>query len=147
MDHLFLNSYEHLQKSHIPTDRVNYNRLMSVVNELPRDYFKRFSLIHDVSVIGAVVNVTHLLWFLKNLVLIKILRLSFLSLCDVLPSFCTLSLFMFNENDWPVGPQVSWQVPKSSASNREAEPNSEFGPIIGRIVWKSEKKQMNWTFN
>lgn len=66
-EHFYMKNYQHLQERISFVTRVNYTRLMSLVDEVPKDYFDRFHEIYNVTVEGTIKDENHLLGFLRSL--------------------------------------------------------------------------------
>lgn len=102
-EHYYLKNYEHLQeKIHFVTG-VNYTRLMSLVNEVPKDYLDKFCKLHTVTVDGEIKNEDDLLDFLKKLEDLDTLQLHNVSnlsqaFVERLPGFCA-NLWTFELSD------------------------------------------------
>ena len=107
-EHLYFGNYPadclpNLQERLEFIDRVHYNVLMSLVDELPKDYFKRFSNIDGVITSGKIQDPEHFASFLKSLNCLCFLRM--LNPCleqewyDRLPAICYVRNLYLNEND------------------------------------------------
>ena len=98
--------YEHLYMKNYPVNLqdnlgfikdVDYSCLMSLVSEVPDDYFRRFFNIWEVNAKGEIQDPGHFKWFLKKLEFLNSLNLIYPALdqawYDDLPECCSLKTF------------------------------------------------------
>ena len=127
IEELQIRHYDQLPDKLTFVYRVNYNRLISLFDVLPDDYFTRFPCLQEVSATSPF-DEQHFLSFLKKIIQLKRLLLYKSDLSqeffNELPNFCSLTNFYLGETR------------DSSASDRESDTAFE----------KESETEMNFSF-
>ena len=101
-EHFYFGDYPeddkpNLQGELVFVEEAHYNRLMGLVHEIPRDYFKRFYGIRKLYATGPVQDPDHFAFYIKQLPYLKSLILHYPELkqawYDRLPNICCLEEF------------------------------------------------------
>ena len=107
-EHLYFGDYPADQRPNLLDElefvqKANYTRLMSLMNELPPDYFMRFYHVRCISTSGDIQRPEHFATFIKRLEFVEHLELLYPSLqqewYDRLPSICSLRSITLYESE------------------------------------------------